>query len=249
MFEGAQEAGDVDDAGGAWQFSHVVDLLIDLDAARGVVDVDVDDLVGLQLSQFVERAVGRVPVPRVQQDADVVADLAAQCEHVVHVIDKRIRLALAQRLRSDELQAEGDIVIGEDRGDGFKALDVEGAVLVRWPHVRTGHDPGEGAGHADGCGGVSEARQSREVALPLDVRLAPLDWQAECGGTNARLGEGLFQLRRALLFDQVGDLIGGEFQPLKPADLRGRQGLGKGLGSHADGVGTKRFIHDPALLF
>src|SRR5688572_17538359 len=45
-FEGAQEPGDVDDAGFAGEGADVVDLLIDVDAAGGVVDVDVDDVGG-----------------------------------------------------------------------------------------------------------------------------------------------------------------------------------------------------------
>ena len=79
----------IDHARGRRQSAPVIDLLIDIDSRRGVVDVNVDDVVVRQFEQFIYRPVRSVPVPAIQQEPHVArADCLDQLHHLDMCADK-----------------------------------------------------------------------------------------------------------------------------------------------------------------
>jgi hypothetical protein len=184
-----------------------------------------------------------VPVPAIQQDADVRADIAAEGEHVGHLVDEGVLLALAQRLGTDEFQAQADAVFPEDLRDGFESLDVKAAVLLHRSIVGAGHDPGERAIDADGGGGFRQAREGFQVTPPVRFGGPPIDRQTEGRGADAGVGELFLHRIGAVLIDRIGDLRCREFQTVESADPRGRQPLLQRTYLYPDSPGTERLVH------
>ena len=91
----------------------------------------------------------------------------------------------------------------ESLGDGPEPPYVELIVLIVLALLRTGHHPGVAAVAADGGGGLRLPGQLLQSLLPGGVVLAPLYWKTPAGGLDARFGEHLFHVVRAVLRDPV----------------------------------------------
>jgi len=148
--EGVYESGEVYDSGGCGEASAAVDLLVDFDVGGCVVYVDVDDVCIGELEEFVYGSVGGVPVPAIEEEADVGAvDGADKFDHVFLCTGKGESESCSRGAGAYEFESEADAVVVEDFGDFGEAAAVAVEVFHVCEFVVAGDDPGGDAVDAE----------------------------------------------------------------------------------------------------
>ena len=101
--QGTEEAGNIQDPGFGGQGAHIVDLFIHPNASRGIVDMDDNDIVAGQFAQIGQVAVGRVEMPDIEQQPNIVrTHRRAEGQHAVHCVEEVVLAANAQGLGANK---------------------------------------------------------------------------------------------------------------------------------------------------
>lgn len=148
--EGGEEGLDVDDTGGCGEFAFVVFLLVFVDACGGVVEVDGDDVVvGEVPGEVFGGVTGLPPVPAIEDEADVAGvDGVNEVESFGESMEEGVAVADEGGMGTDVFEAEAEVMVVEDGGDGAQSIGVQFEVFEVSQVVATGADPGIDAGHA-----------------------------------------------------------------------------------------------------
>lgn len=138
----------------------------------GVVDVGEDDFVFGEGGDETCGNAGAVEMEAVDQEADIGADIVGEFEHEGGGEDEFVFVGDAEVVRGDELEAEAEVVGGEDFG-GFLEAGLVEAPGFEEGGVGRRHDPGGAGVGVELSGDFGAGVEFGEVGFPLGFVLAP----------------------------------------------------------------------------
>ena len=181
LHQGAQEALQVDHGRRGRQRPAAIHLLVHVDAHGSVVEVATDHVRVAERAQVGRGFVGRVPVPTVEHEPDVVAaDLGDQFLHLGHSVDERDTARSPGGLGADVLQAEADAAVAKDLGRLAEPPGVLGEVGLVGERLVGGCKPGANPGHARPLEPLGHLRKELHAGRERRLLAAEVQRQARC---------------------------------------------------------------------